>query len=467
MVEEYKICSWVLFKCNASLSSRIITWMFPLLLLHLQPSLTTWPITSIILLLHILPLIITNSILTLISIDCQWNLRTRFPILERLPHLLTLVLLQSKHLLVLHTLLSAKVLLLLVRLFQPLMTHVPWPLFLSPLPACILWRFGSIPLTLLCKKASCWLFWWCNWLFLFVSLSQKAALVWPGTPDSGVHGKTAPVSLSAGTHLGASLVNTGQGGMGRAVSPNSGLVHWVSMMTDHHGHHGHHMPAPAHSGSHESVHYSMWNGGLDVSIKSRFCSQSVAFFISCQVYFAPLSWFYDFRQCILSPKSVFCWSLPHVFLPSFLPVSVPVSESFIIWLMVWGFGSGADSFSIYLHVTISVSFCWGKREKRLKWESQSWWSCWSSLHENDDDDFGHEVEGRLMHHKKEKWRSATETTDISFHACWFLIPFLCFLIFCPLTHFSLFFINNRAKWRRIIMHQWKVREFHSFPSRKE
>lgn len=363
MVEEYKICSWVPFKCNASLSSRIITWMFPLLLLHLQPSLTTWPITSIILLLHILPLIITNSILILISIDCQSNLRTRFPILERLPHLLTLVLLQSKHLLVLHTLLSAKVLLLLVRLFQPLMTHVPWPLFLSPLPACILWRFGSILLTLLCKKTSCWLFWSCNWLLLFVSLSQKAALVWPGTPDSGVHGKTAPVSLSAGTHLGASLVNTGQGGMGRAVSPNSGLVHWVSMMTDHHGHHGHHMPAPAHSGSHESVHYSMWNGGLDVSIKSRSCSQSVA---SSLVRYTLLL-FLDFMICVsvfCHPRVSFVDPLPHVFLPSFLPVSVPVSESFIIWLMVWGFGSGADSFSIYLHVTISVSFCWEKRERR-------------------------------------------------------------------------------------------------------
>ena len=155
--EEYKICSWVPFKCNASLSSRIITWMFLLLLLllHLQLSLTTWPITSIILLLHTLPLITINSILILISIDCQSNLRTRFPIRERLPHLLTLVLLQSKHLLVLHTLLSAKVLLLLlllVRLFQPLMTHVPWPLFLSPLPACILWRFGSTLLTLLWKS---------------------------------------------------------------------------------------------------------------------------------------------------------------------------------------------------------------------------------------------------------------------------------------------------------------------------
>lgn len=195
--------------------------------------------------------------------------------------------------------------------------------------------------------------------------------------------------------------------MGRAVSPNSGLVHWVSMMTDHHGHHGHHMPAPAHSGSHESVHYSMWNGGLDVSIKFRSLRQSVAFFISCfiscQVYFAPLSWFYDFRQCILSPKSVFCWSPPSRF-PSFLPSCFSPCLR-IIYHLVNGLRVWFRS-RLFFYLLTCYNLCFfllrEEREKRLKWESQSWWSCWSSLHENDDDDFGHEVEGRLMHHKKEK-----------------------------------------------------------------
>lgn len=95
--------------------------------------------------------------------------------------------------------------------------------------------------------------------------TQKAALVWP---DTGVHGKAAPVGIAGSTHLGSSLSNSGAGGGGR-VSPGSGLVHWVSMMTDHgHGH----MPSPAHTGSShgDAVHYSMWtNGSLEVSVDHR------------------------------------------------------------------------------------------------------------------------------------------------------------------------------------------------------
>lgn len=85
--------------------------------------------------------------------------------------------------------------------------------------------------------------------------AQKAALVWPGAPEGGVHGKGASVGLTAGLGPGG-LGNVGAGGSARPVSPNSGLVHWVSMMADHG-----HVPSPAHSGpAHpDAVHYGMWN----------------------------------------------------------------------------------------------------------------------------------------------------------------------------------------------------------------
>ena len=105
------------------------------------------------------------------------------------------------------------------------------------------------------------------------SLSQKAALVWPATADpSSVHGKSASVTslTSAGHPLGASLANPNGPVPGRPVSPSPGLAHWMSMIDHSHGH----MPAPAHTGpAHhhhhhpsEQLHYSMWNGALDVSI---------------------------------------------------------------------------------------------------------------------------------------------------------------------------------------------------------
>lgn len=101
------------------------------------------------------------------------------------------------------------------------------------------------------------------------SLSQKAALVWPGTADaSSVHAKSASVTSLAttGHPLGATLGNPNGGVSGRPVSPSPGLAHWMSMIDHSHGH----MPAPAHTGpahhhASEQLHYSMWNGGLDVS----------------------------------------------------------------------------------------------------------------------------------------------------------------------------------------------------------
>ncbi|CAG2162871.1 unnamed protein product [Oppiella nova] len=91
---------------------------------------------------------------------------------------------------------------------------------------------------------------------------KKAALVWPGAPDGGVHGKSTSGAGIAG--IGGGAVNTPPVSgptSGRPVSPNSGLVHWVSVMADHA-----HVPSPAHSASQHvdsaSVHY-MWNGGLE------------------------------------------------------------------------------------------------------------------------------------------------------------------------------------------------------------
>lgn len=59
----------------------------------------------------------------------------------------------------------------------------------------------------------------------------------------------------------AGHITSGPGGR-PTVSPNSGLVHWVSMMADHA-----HVPSSAHSApSHaDAVHY-MWNGSLEVNI---------------------------------------------------------------------------------------------------------------------------------------------------------------------------------------------------------
>ena len=110
------------------------------------------------------------------------------------------------------------------------------------------------------------------------SLSQKAALVWPGTADaSSVHAKSASVTslASTGHPLGATLANPNGGVSGRPVSPSPGLAHWMSMIDHSHGH----MPAPAHTGpahhhASEQLHYSMWNGGLDVSPEVRSEQQS-------------------------------------------------------------------------------------------------------------------------------------------------------------------------------------------------
>ena len=102
--------------------------------------------------------------------------------------------------------------------------------------------------------------WW-------IYFKQKAALVWPGVPDPGVHGKSSGiVGLSGGGGANSSLVNTppvSGANSGRSVSPNSGLVHWVSVMADHA-----HVPSPAHTGSQHvdsAVHY-MWNGSLEVCL---------------------------------------------------------------------------------------------------------------------------------------------------------------------------------------------------------
>jgi hypothetical protein len=53
---------------------------------------------------------------------------------------------------------------------------------------------------------------------------------------------------------------------GRPVSPNSGLVHWVSVMADHA-----HVPSPAHTAAQHvdsAVHY-MWNGAIEVRMTSQ------------------------------------------------------------------------------------------------------------------------------------------------------------------------------------------------------
>lgn len=85
---------------------------------------------------------------------------------------------------------------------------------------------------------------------------------------------TLMVHMSASTsgHLGCV---SNPSSTSRPVSPNSGLVHYFSMITDPHGH----MPAPAHTGpaltednrwipgrypaasAAATVHYSMWNSG--------------------------------------------------------------------------------------------------------------------------------------------------------------------------------------------------------------
>lgn len=81
-----------------------------------------------------------------------------------------------------------------------------------------------------------------------------------------MHGKSGSVVGLSGGGAAAALGNTAPvSGVpaGRSVSPNSGLVHWVSMMADHA-----HVPSPAHTGaphpdSAAAVHY-MWNGALEV-----------------------------------------------------------------------------------------------------------------------------------------------------------------------------------------------------------
>lgn len=103
-------------------------------------------------------------------------------------------------------------------------------------------------------------------------------------PDHTKSGSTAAAVSALGGHLGtAGLMNPG--GMvsqsGRAVSPNSGLVHWVSMMTDPHHGHG---PSPAHSASlhpSDNIHYSMWTSPttldvcLPIFIPSRYESDTI------------------------------------------------------------------------------------------------------------------------------------------------------------------------------------------------
>lgn len=87
-----------------------------------------------------------------------------------------------------------------------------------------------------------------------ICLPQKAALVWPGAPDNGMHPKAGSVCLSGG----GALANSTSANSGRPVSPGSGLAHWVTMMTDHAHGSGH--GGPQH---HDNVHY-MWNG-IEVS----------------------------------------------------------------------------------------------------------------------------------------------------------------------------------------------------------
>ena len=97
-----------------------------------------------------------------------------------------------------------------------------------------------------------------------------------GIGGGGGHGNVGGGLLSSGHggHMGSGLsgagppVSVSSAGSVRSVSPNSGLVHYFSMITDPHGH----MPSPAHTGppGHgdptAAVHYSMWNtGGLEVS----------------------------------------------------------------------------------------------------------------------------------------------------------------------------------------------------------
>lgn len=90
-------------------------------------------------------------------------------------------------------------------------------------------------------------------------------------PDHTKSGSTAAAVSALGGHLGtAGLMNPGGmvGQSGRAVSPNSGLVHWVSMMTDPHHGHG---PSPAHSASlhpSDNIHYSMWTSPTTLDVCS-------------------------------------------------------------------------------------------------------------------------------------------------------------------------------------------------------